>query len=91
MPIPDLDQPTDSARTMQESLEKMRAEAAERAQAKQVAEQRRLARAEADKRKRAGRRMPLCDGLAMSRPARRYSSTSAVCGLDHPNRQLRLH
>jgi hypothetical protein len=49
MPIPDLDQPTDSARTMQESLEKMRAEAAERAQAKQVAEQRRLARAEADK------------------------------------------
>jgi hypothetical protein len=49
MPIPDLDPPTDSARTMQESLEKMEAAAAERAKTKQAAEERRLAREEADK------------------------------------------
>jgi hypothetical protein len=55
IPNPDLtvdgqfDQPTDAARVMQESLDKMRVEAAERAKVEQAAEERRLARAEADK------------------------------------------
>jgi hypothetical protein len=47
--MPDQDQPTAAAKAMQESLDKMRAEATERAQAKQVAEERRLAREEADR------------------------------------------
>ena len=49
MPIPDFDPPTAAVRAMQESLQKMEAAAAERAQAKQAAEQNRLAREAADK------------------------------------------
>jgi hypothetical protein len=45
----DLDRPPNAARVMQENLEKMRAEAAERAKDKQVAEEWRLSREEADK------------------------------------------
>jgi hypothetical protein len=43
------EQPTDAARAMQESLDRMRVEAADRAKDKQAAEERRLAREEADK------------------------------------------
>jgi hypothetical protein len=42
-------QPTDAARVMQENLDKMRAEAAERAKVEQAAEERRLAREQAYK------------------------------------------
>jgi hypothetical protein len=43
------DQPMDFAKAMQDNLERMRADAAERAKVEQVAEQRRLAREAADK------------------------------------------
>jgi hypothetical protein len=49
MPIPDPDQPTDFAKAMQENLERMRADAAERAKVTQAVKERRLAREEADK------------------------------------------
>jgi hypothetical protein len=83
MPIPDSDRPTDLAKAMQENLEKMRAEAAERAQAKQVSEQRRLAREEADKEEARRQEDAFVHRIEDVQTREACSSTSGACGPGH--------